>query len=194
MTETNSKIRRLVACLAIGESPDEAGRMLSMAEQFAKRGDYPLVSPEDIAKLYHPHEPDKRPALAQQVQRYIAQGLLPCRVANLTTVEALAIWPNRPAIAPGHPLADVLPPGPPPIERRKLAALKREVRGRWPSVESDFRHADENGLKATAKLPDQHGDWDLNAALRWARERGKLTDTAAHELDPLEAFNRRPRR
>lgn len=79
------------------------------------------------------------------------------------------------------------------VERRKLTALKNEVRGRWPTVDRDFRDAHENDLKAAAKLPE-HGYWDLDAALRWAHERGKLIDPAPQEVYPLEAFNRRPRR
>ena len=189
MTETKIKIRRLVACLAIGEPPDEARRLLSRGEECAKRGNYPLLSPENVAKLYHPHEQARREALALQIQADIEQGLLPCRVENLTTFEALSVWPNRPTVPPDHPLADVLPPNSAPIERRKKAALIREVISRWPDIESNLRHADKNGLRGAAKL-EEHGDWNLTAALQWAKENGKLTDNASRELDSLEAMNR----
>lgn len=63
----------------------------------------------------------------------------------------------------------------PVIERRKRAALIRELRVRWPSIECDLRHSGENGLNAAAKLPE-HGDWNKTAALRWAEENGKLVD------------------
>jgi hypothetical protein len=81
-------------------------------------------------------------------------------------------------------------------ERRKLAALKRELKDRWLDIESDFRHAETNGLKAAAWLPEQHGYWNLTAALKWAKENGKLTDKAtvvpqeSKELNPMEAINR----
>lgn len=73
--------------------------------------------------------------------------------------------------------------------RRKKAALINEVISRWPDIESDLRHADENGLRDTAKL-EGHGDWNLTAAVEWAKERGKFTDSTSQELNPLEAFNR----
>lgn len=77
-----------------------------------------------------------------------------------------------------------------PEVRRKRSALVRELQDRWPDIESDLRHADENGLKNAAKLPD-HGIWDLSAAVKWAEEHGKLSNpTTTQELDPLETLNR----
>jgi len=75
------------------------------------------------------------------------------------------------------------------IERRKRSALIRELSSKWPNIESDLRHAGENGLNAAAKLPE-HGVWNLTAALNWAEERGKLVGTTTQNLDPLEALNR----
>lgn len=57
--------------------------------------------------------------------------------------------------------------------RRKRCALKKELHQRWPTIENDLRHADENGLKKAAKLP-KHGFWDLDAAIGWAQEYGKI--------------------
>jgi hypothetical protein len=192
MTKIGSKIRRLVACLAVGEPQHEARRILSLGEQFARSEKYPLLTPDDVSKLYHPNEPGKRKDLAHQIEQDIEQGLLPCRVSNITTFESLWFWPDRPVIALDHPLADVLPPNPATVERRKKAALIRELKGRWPDIESDLRHADENGLKAVAKLPE-HGDWNLTAALQWAKENGKLIDTVSQALNPMETINRMSR-
>lgn len=42
----------------------------------------------------------------------------------------------------------------------------------WPTIETDLRHSDENGLNI-AKLP-KHGYWDSAVALNWANVNGKL--------------------
>lgn len=55
----------------------------------------------------------------------------------------------------------------------KRAALIRLYEREWRTIESDIRHANENGLTAAAKAPG-HGMWDETLALAWARERGKL--------------------
>lgn len=65
--------------------------------------------------------------------------------------------------------------------RRKRSALIEEVQSFWPTVESDLRHSDENGLSA-AKLP-KHGYWDIDVALNWARENGKMQ--AANVINKL---------
>lgn len=85
--------------------------------------------------------------------------------------------------------AEELQAAPLKIERRKRIALIGELSSRWPDIESDLRHAEENGLKRAAKLPE-HGLWNLTAAMKWAEERGKLSDTTTQKLAPLEAFNR----
>lgn len=58
----------------------------------------------------------------------------------------------------------------------KKAVLIRKLTPRWASIESDFQHADENGLRDAAKAT-KHGEWFENPALDWARKNGKLTDT-----------------
>lgn len=64
------------------------------------------------------------------------------------------------------------------VERRKKVAMINEVRSRWPSVETDIRHGNENGLNAAAKL-EKHGYWNMTTALQWAKENGKLTETSS---------------
>jgi hypothetical protein len=63
-----------------------------------------------------------------------------------------------------------------PIKRLKKAALISKHKEHWPTVTNDLQHSDENGLAEAAGLP-VHGFWNESAALIWAEERGKLTDT-----------------
>jgi len=48
----------------------------------------------------------------------------------------------------------------------------------WSSIESDLRHANENGLGEVAKAPG-HGYWLEDKALVWARQNGKLKDAGS---------------
>jgi hypothetical protein len=57
------------------------------------------------------------------------------------------------------------------VKRKALTAMARI----WPTVESDLRHAGDNGLQAAAK-GSQHGMWKEKEALEWARQQGKLSD------------------
>ena len=54
---------------------------------------------------------------------------------------------------------------------KKSALIRKHARA-WPTIESDLRHAIENGLSAVAKGA-KHGMWDEPAALRWAMQNGK---------------------
>lgn len=58
----------------------------------------------------------------------------------------------------------------PPIKRAALVALYGRE---WEDLESDLRHADENGLRDAAKA-SKRGFWHPLAALQWAEQRGKL--------------------
>jgi hypothetical protein len=66
----------------------------------------------------------------------------------------------------------------------KRAALKA-LSDSWPSVESDLRHSDRNGLAAAAKAPE-HGMWREQDAIEWARRNGRLkaprTISGIHDL------------
>lgn len=59
----------------------------------------------------------------------------------------------------------------------KAAAL-RALSHRWPTVESDLRHADRNGLADAAKAG--RGLWRELDVLEWARRTGKLKETQGH--------------
>jgi hypothetical protein len=59
------------------------------------------------------------------------------------------------------------------VKRKALTAMARI----WPTVESDLRHAGDNGLQAAAK-GSQHGMWKEKEALEWARQQGKLSDVS----------------
>jgi hypothetical protein len=59
------------------------------------------------------------------------------------------------------------------VKRKALTAMARI----WPTVESDLRHAVENGLQAAAKA-SHHGMWKEKEALEWARQQGKLSDVS----------------
>lgn len=86
-------------------------------------------------------------------------------------------------------------PTPAPAERE---TLKREVlvekyKGIWPSIEADLQEGSRNGLMAAAGMA--HSIYDVQRALRWARERDKLrleqngpVSTALHDL-PAGFFN-----
>lgn len=87
---------------------------------------------------------------------------------------------------------------PEPRERRRKKALIDEVKDIWESVKEDIRHMGENGLRETAYIPGEGGKigwYDKAAALRWARENGKLIKTAdgkgVDAINPIEAINRR---
>lgn len=54
----------------------------------------------------------------------------------------------------------------------KRAALIAELLSEWPGIEDDLREASRNGLGA-AKLA-QHGMWNPDVAMEWAKSRGKL--------------------
>jgi hypothetical protein len=60
----------------------------------------------------------------------------------------------------------------------KRAALIRRYEAEWRTIETDLRHADENGLAAVAK-GTKHGMWDEHAALRWAGQNGKTRHATA---------------
>jgi hypothetical protein len=49
----------------------------------------------------------------------------------------------------------------------------------WPSVDSDLRRADRNGLAAAAK-GSSRGMWREKNALEWARRKGKLKEAQPH--------------
>jgi hypothetical protein len=70
----------------------------------------------------------------------------------------------------------------------KRAALK-SLSYRWPTVGSDLRHSDQNGLNAAAKAPE-HGLWREADALEWARRNGKLAAPAPAVGNTLESLSR----
>lgn len=56
----------------------------------------------------------------------------------------------------------------------KRAALVGEFEKVWPSIDRDLRDASENGLSDAAKSSER-GWWRVDAALQWAKQRGKLS-------------------
>lgn len=67
------------------------------------------------------------------------------------------------------------------------AALIRLYEREWRTIESDLRHAAENGLSAVAKGPTR-GMWHEQAALTWARQRGKLRLSAGQIDAPQQPW------
>lgn len=63
------------------------------------------------------------------------------------------------------------------VVRRKRATLVKELVSIWPTIELDLSDSVRNGLNC-AKL-EQHAFWDLNKAVNWAVERGKITKQKA---------------
>ena len=102
-----------------------------------------------------------------------------CAAALNTIKLPPAIQALIPAAMEPEPTATVDDPAPAPPGAHndgpylKRAALIRLYERDWRTIESDIRHANENGLTAAAKAPG-HGMWDETLALAWARERGKL--------------------
>jgi hypothetical protein len=90
---------------------------------------------------------------------------------------------NRP-FPDARPAAEAaaLGPGAEPV-LVKRAALRKLVH-RWPTVDSDLRHSDRNGLAEAAKA-SEHGMWREQDALEWARRNGKLTDLAPSSVFDL---------
>lgn len=58
------------------------------------------------------------------------------------------------------------------VEKRKRGALINELSPRWPTIYRDLQDASRNELADAAKLGG--GYWDVDAALKWAEEKGKL--------------------
>lgn len=83
-----------------------------------------------------------------------------------------------------------------PPELRKRQPLIDEVKDFWPSIERDLRDASRNGLADAARVPDQHGFWQVAPALEWATQRGKIEKRKAqsfvirNEESPLAAMLR----
>lgn len=91
-------------------------------------------------------------------------------------------WPDElrvPDATKPAPAEQTPPPEPvqaaPAIQPRALkrAALIAELQGEWPSIKNDLSDASRNGLDA-AKLAQQHGMWNPDVAMEWAKSRGKL--------------------
>jgi hypothetical protein len=79
------------------------------------------------------------------------------------------------AEAPVSPHADPQSSAPAPegqLQYIKRSALIRRYEMEWPTIESDLRHAAENGL-SVAKLPE-HGMWNELVAVDWAERHGKI--------------------
>ena len=65
----------------------------------------------------------------------------------------------------------------PPKDRgqtMKREALITSLRGRWPTIESDLKHAGRNGLAAAKAASEGKGLWWEGDVLAWGRSRGKL--------------------
>jgi hypothetical protein len=65
----------------------------------------------------------------------------------------------------------------------KKAALIKELKHEWTSIEADISEATRNGLN-TAAHTGSHGMWDATKARAWAESMGKLKKAVpAHSLD-----------
>lgn len=76
---------------------------------------------------------------------------------------------------PPKGLVEPQPINPEPKRTIKKSALMRKYGAVWATMESDFRHSNENGLANEAKAPS-HGHWVEDAALAWAKQNGKLVE------------------
>lgn len=94
----------------------------------------------------------------------------------LERTKAARTQPPSPAESPkAQALPDPSASAPLPIKR---AALVKKHERTWPSIESDLKHANENGLQEAAKA-EGRGMWKEANALEWAEQRGKLTRSNA---------------
>jgi len=104
-----------------------------------------------------------------------AQGPAVALVEAATAAQATGAAPVQPAAAPRHI-----------AKRKELLALKHK----WPTIVSDIAHAAANGLKAAAHTGQ---GWDMDAAICWAKERGKLVyqqNIRASSSEPPTIFNK----
>lgn len=72
--------------------------------------------------------------------------------------------------------------------RIKRNALIAKYERKWPSIEDDLRHSNENGLRQAAKIPNEHGYWNEPAVVHWGSERGKLLVEKELEAPKLDAM------
>lgn len=61
------------------------------------------------------------------------------------------------------------------------AALIKQHKHHWPTIERDLKDAHKNGLGLAAKANKERG-WIESKALAWARSKDKLTDVQAPEV------------
>lgn len=71
----------------------------------------------------------------------------------------------------------------------KRAALIRKYEPTWSTIESDFRHASENGLSKAARATD-HGYWIEEAAVEWATKNGKFAQRQSPLVPTLASLPR----
>lgn len=117
---------------------------------------------------------------AWAVQTQIVE--LPPGLRGLT--RAAAIEAKPPELEEAKPAADG------PVSNGQCmmkAALIRLYEREWRTIESDLRHAAENGLSAVAKGATR-GMWNEQAALTWARQRGKLRTNGAQLNAPQQSW------
>lgn len=110
---------------------------------------------------------------------------------EMKPAEVIAWAEQTQAVAPPAALKALVPPAeavaPAPAANEQLlkkAALIRQYEHIWPTIHSDFAHANQNGLAAVAK-GSAHGMWRVEPALAWARQNGKTRDSAPQTAHPL---------
>lgn len=72
----------------------------------------------------------------------------------------------------------------------KKSALVKKYERVWVTIESDLRHADENGLSKAAKA-SVYGQWREEEALAWARQNGKIVESVAPPAASMASLPRK---
>lgn len=116
---------------------------------------------------------------AQDFAQWLAaQGEQPSRL--------LAAWFKSQGVVgvgvaqPAPAMEQVPPPAPATLMKRQ--ALIDDLRPQWPTIENDLKESSRKGNEDLAAAKVQHGMWDRDKALAWAKSRGKVPTNNVHAL------------
>jgi hypothetical protein len=101
-------------------------------------------------------------------------------MADINAIESAYSRASRPVNAPAvptppEPVMDATAPVHVGSGKMKKAAMIQNFRNEWPTLEGDINNASRSGLRV-AKLGS--GFYDIDKAIKWARENGKFHDSA----------------
>lgn len=164
--------------------PKELTRVKQEKARDKLEGDGPLMHNirESLVKLMRWKVPDYSPFMNADLQQLVLEGFdnLPSDAIPMAMdVTAPTQTTATPVLVTGNvePASNVLSQA---LSRNrgfvmKKKALIKKHEGDWPTINRDFQDASTNGLSTVAKAT-KYGDWFVEDALNWARQRGKLSE------------------